>query len=1428
MAGAQKREIGQLMKGNPQSHFVENLTSQELVGEFLAAATSRELRAVLVHGFPGSGKTENIEHFLQRKLRDEQFAAKCSIEPVESAEIVRGDCGATLQPEEEAFLGFEQVTRELDEKARLRRRSLKILNVLVELVGVDVDKVLGLLEESPEHMGRFQLGVARTLEKLRGRGTGADAHVARLVGKQKKGRPLIVYIDNVQNMGRDGLQLVQQLIAEQPEGTWGIIVLEFHAESHSQPQPILWQLLKDKAISSVFTRRLNPAQLRLLVKGTLGENLLSTEELDQLVSVLGGNPGTFSRLVSQWEAMELIERTPSGWCRSQKLGMQALKPPEVQYLDEFLPKFAGDGRIDEGERGILAAYARTLLLDETRTAEMEELGKFIASHPQYEIVKYVRRGTLGSVYEGRDTSSGKAVLIEVERRIEIGRRPKSEVSIPAIDSVRGEQTPFLAVITVDDRSAGRTVVVTEFAGGYTLTELTAYFALSSYSVCFEAAEKLLIRLRSLHDRSKCHGRLRPEGVLYNPDNGAMALVDFVGGCAESKAPQDLHSFLSPEQLGSPSNAYLQSDVFAVGVILYQLLLGQQPWGVSSGEALKGAIIAHALQQSPARPLDKGVFKVLGKATQKDHYDRYDSAGAMLEDVRKVAQRLPVWKPPRRKPVSSRKSRPWVYAIPVAILIVSLIWFFGLGPTLEDLVPLGHGPVPSAKGVANGPDGSQGPTRDVRKVTLLPDVHVPDAPGGSENDGRTEPNATLDAGTAVTADAKRGKAWFLVTPFHYDDRALKMVPPNSFEYLLKFKLMAGVDNLVVIDQVHFDAFLESHGGSHVVPEYRLEGKVSEKILAATATLTLELKLTTGKGSFSKSFDLEKSYLLKAHGASQDQHGGELVQVFSWLVEHAPALHRTDLYKVPLGLVLTSQWEAFEHYFNAEEAWSALNVGVARSEYGDALNYDKEFLLARLGRAEVFSFDGSRDRASTDLVEIDKVLGRAERGDGLKRTLPPDKRQEFAALKQKLINLDIAGEEAIRKELANKFRFLPKTHYDLAEVYFHSGRCGDAIEEYSKALDYSSSFSKALNHRAYCHAYRGDFSKALNDLHNYLQPLAEKDRANAYDSLGDIHIFKGDYVKALGYKDKASRLGGEDYMLLAQAKVLILMGRVTEAKAICERLRHKVGTTGVRATNYLAYFAYLDGNFDRALDLIGEVTDRFPRPDDSALDESAADQVLAPFRSGAKVVYRYSFFHDYWVLPLWIDGLIAYQNEDVGRLLEICRFLFWDVRVRYGLRGEGLYRPVTKFHHHLRRLRIGLEKAQVGGSRQGPSIGTSDAYAAKLDYWTSMFGRAYFYTEYANLAFAAGNLPETEQLLGMVPGDKGDETTAYNGNYVPALVLQARLKNRNGDVEGARSLLILARQKLASWQSEEDSYQYRMTVSAETELFPGSEPAVSIAR
>ena len=1369
------------------TNFVETATLQELTSEFLAAATNRELRAVVVHGFQGSGKTENIDHFLREKLSDRTFAAKCSMAPLENSEIIRGNCSTDSPIEEQTFDGFEQVSIELHRKSRLKRKGLRVLNLFAAAVLVDMEKLGRVLVGDVENRGRFQHWAARKLENIRNAGTGVDAHVSQLLSKPKKGRPLVVYIDNAQVLSAGSLQLIRRLIAEQQEGTWGVIVLEYHGEPDSRPQPILWQLVKNNVIKSVFVHQMDGVQMRRLLKGEMGESFFTQEELEQLALSLDGNPGKFFRTLRRWEARELVEKGATGWKRSCSFGQQILKQRDARFVDEFMARLANDNKIDERDKVLLETYRESLGLNEARAAELEKIGHFLSSHPQFEFVRYVRRGMLGNVYEGRDKKTGREILIEIERRIEIGRKQRTDVTVPAVEQGRTLKTPFLHVLAVDDRSAGSTVVVTEHAGGFTLAELTTYFALSNYQTCLEAAKKLLSRLHSLHAVNKWHGQLRPEGVIYNPGNETMSLVEFITDSPTTVDVTDVHSYLAPEQVGTPPSVYVQSDVFASGVLLHQMLTGREPWAALPGKALRNAILTHPLQQDSDYPIVKGVFDILSRSLQKGHFDRYESARSMMSDIEKASHHLPVRPSSVRPRQAQKKLLMWKALVPIALVLIGLGLFYAgkyrLGSESEADRQAGSwteflSSNDSGKAVPDGTGDSTGKD-PVRKLDKPPEA--------------LPVREQLGSGS---------KYWFLVAPFEYDQSATDLVLKNSLEYLLAFRLAAGVSNLVVTDQGQFDRFAKSQKAVTTDNAYKLSGKVTQDQAAPTATLVLELTLRFQQQVFTEQFRLEASDLLKLEKLKDGGWETEFTKVFRWLTSNGHHWDLTEQAKVPLAMLLTPNWKAFENFYSAEIAWQNLSVGRARSKYATALYYDDEFVLAHLGRAEVLAFGGEREKATAELLKVRKLLRASEKDQEAQlRMLPADRKMQFEALVQRLIARSITGEEQIRSQLARRFRFLPSVHYDLAEVYFHSGRCKEAVDEYNLALKYNPEFPKALNHRAYCFAYQGQFKDALTDLGTYTDIVAEADRTNAFDSMGDILSFQGKYPAALEYKTKACQSGDADYLELSRAKILVLMGRGAKARTIYTRMSKKAGTSGARARTQLAYLDYLAGDLAGAKSHLEAVAEAYPRPSDEEMDAlDPALVVTTPFRSKATRVYRHVFFYDYWVEPLWLDGLIAYTEGDRGRLELLSKFLYKEVRMHYKLLGDELFRPVTKYHRHLRALRMQLEGAK--DLKLEYLVESIDTSSARFGYWTSMYDRSFFYTEYARLALEHGDIPLAQRLLVAVLGDK--DSPPYNPNYVPAMTLLARLRAAEDDVAGARNTLREAQTNLARWKSDDDSY------------------------
>jgi serine/threonine protein kinase/tetratricopeptide (TPR) repeat protein len=296
----------------------------------------------------------------------------------------------------------------------------------------------------------------------------------------------------------------------------------------------------------------------------------------------------------------------------------------------------------------------------------------------YEIISRLGAGGMGEVFLATDTKLGRKVALKFlprEFATDPERRRRLELEATSASSI--DHPNILTIYEINDHD-GQPFIAMAYVDGETLKERMARGRLT-----VEQAVRYGIQIASALGAAHAHGIIhrdvKPDNVLIGKDDRAR-LTDF--GLAKMKETSGLTNrgatvgtvgYMSPEQAqGMPVDA--RSDVFSLGVILYEMFAGKAPFAAEHAAAALYSIV----HETPA-PLDQvdqnipnPIVAVVDRALNKKPDLRYPDGGAVESDMRAVARAMEISRissgqlPVYRK--RSKKQMFWATAGVLTILI----------------------------------------------------------------------------------------------------------------------------------------------------------------------------------------------------------------------------------------------------------------------------------------------------------------------------------------------------------------------------------------------------------------------------------------------------------------------------------------------------------------------------------------------------------------------------------------------------------------------------------------------------------------------------------------------------------------------------------------------------------------------------------------
>jgi eukaryotic-like serine/threonine-protein kinase len=356
------------------------------------------------------------------------------------------------------------------------------------------------------------------------------------------------------------------------------------------------------------------------------------------------------------------------WQQAKAVFSEALEQPK-QDREQFLERAcAGDSAVRAEVESLLNSYDQAQSFMETPAIESAaeslldqqqqlEIGQRVK---HYEIIKLIGEGGMGQVYLARDTTLGRRIALKmlpeyVRGDAERLRRFKHEARAASTLS-----HPNVCVIhEVGETDDGHPFITMEYIDGITLRDRLNEGSLR-LGEALDIAIQIADALSAAHDASIVHRDIKPENVMIRRD-GYVKVLDFglaklsehrQRGTMTSMSTLMFYSspgmvmgtaaYMSPEQARGVS-VDMRSDVWSLGVVLYEMVSGQAPFTGSTPTDVVIAIVEkdHQLLSQIVPDVPSELERIVRKALRKNPEERYQIAKEMAIDLRSLRREVEI-------------------------------------------------------------------------------------------------------------------------------------------------------------------------------------------------------------------------------------------------------------------------------------------------------------------------------------------------------------------------------------------------------------------------------------------------------------------------------------------------------------------------------------------------------------------------------------------------------------------------------------------------------------------------------------------------------------------------------------------------------------------------------------------------------------------
>lgn len=259
---------------------------------------------------------------------------------------------------------------------------------------------------------------------------------------------------------------------------------------------------------------------------------------------------------------------------------------------------------------------------------------------KYSVIKCIGTGSFGVVYHALDTELQRDVALKIA--IHDGNQLSDNYARSVSEARSSARIKANGIATIYDFHADdeRVYIVQEYVEGKNLSQVIASQAMT-VEQCAELVCRIAEAIAHAHEQNICHRDLKPNNIIVDT-NGFPTVVDF-GLALQGKSNHRLNgvfgtpSYMSPEQVrGDINRTDPASDVWSLGVVLFEMLVGERPFEAENEEQLFLNIqTEHPVDLTMiGRDVPSELNRIVSRCLAKKKKYRYPNASLLADDLRR--------------------------------------------------------------------------------------------------------------------------------------------------------------------------------------------------------------------------------------------------------------------------------------------------------------------------------------------------------------------------------------------------------------------------------------------------------------------------------------------------------------------------------------------------------------------------------------------------------------------------------------------------------------------------------------------------------------------------------------------------------------------------------------------------------------------------